>query len=74
MGLDLAFFAAPDDEAALEAERRAGGPFGWSCVTGHRKSGLFRKEPIVTELGPAFVASLRAATTPSSAWQRWKNS
>ena len=54
MGIDLAFFAAPDDEAALEAERRAGGPLGWPEVTGHRKSGLFRKEPIVTELGPAF--------------------
>jgi hypothetical protein len=54
MGLDVAFFAAPDDEAALEAERRAGGPLGWPRLTGHRKSGLFRKEPIVTELGPAF--------------------
>ena len=54
MGIDLAFFAARDDESALEAGRRLGGPLGWPLVTGQRKAGLFRKEPIVTELGPAF--------------------
>lgn len=53
MGIDLAYFAARDDESALEAERRLGGPLGWPQVTG-RKAGLFRKEPIATELGPAF--------------------
>lgn len=53
MGMDLAFFAAPDDERALEAERRPGGPLGWPEVTGSRRSGLLRREPVVTELGPA---------------------
>lgn len=53
MGLDLAFFAAPDDERALEAERRPGGPLGWPEVTGSRRSGLLRREPVVTVLGPA---------------------
>ncbi len=54
MTMDLAYFAAPDDEAALAAERRTGGPLGWPQVTGDRRSGLFRKRPIVTRLGPAF--------------------
>lgn len=54
MGMDVAFFAAPDDQAALEAERRTGGPLGWPEVTGHRKTGWFRKEPVLTELGPSF--------------------
>lgn len=54
MGIDVAFFRAPDDQAASEAERRMGGPLGWPMVSGHRRTGWFRKEPIVTELGPAF--------------------
>ena len=54
MSMEVAFFAAADDEAALLAERRRGGPLGWPEVTGHRKAGLFRKEPITEELGPAF--------------------
>lgn len=54
MGIDVAFFSAPDDEAAQDAERRPGGPLGWPQVTGHRKTGLFRKEPVLTELGPAY--------------------
>jgi hypothetical protein len=48
------YFTAADDAAAAEAERRPGGPLGWPEVTGHRKAGLFRKEPVVTELGPAY--------------------
>lgn len=54
MGIDVAFFRAPDDQAASEAERRMGGPLGWPVVSGQRRSGWFRKVPIVTELGPAF--------------------
>ena len=54
MGIDLAYFAAPDDDAALEAERRPGGPLGWPHVTAHRRAGLFRKEPVMMQLGPAF--------------------
>lgn len=54
MGMDVAFFRAPDDQAAREAERRLGGPLGWPVVSGHRKTGWCRKEPVVTELGPAF--------------------
>jgi hypothetical protein len=54
MGMDIAFFAAEDDGAALVAEQRVGGPLGWATVTGHRKTGFLRKERVVTELGPAF--------------------
>lgn len=54
MGIVVAFFEAPDDEAAAKAECRTGGPLGWPVVSGHRRTGWFRKEPIVTELGPAF--------------------
>lgn len=54
MGIDLVYFTAPDDAAALAAERRPGGPLGWPHATGHRRAGLFRrKEPVVVQLGPA---------------------
>lgn len=54
MSLTVAFFRAPSDEAAAEAERRPGGPLGWPVEVGTRKVGLFKKEPVVEELGPAF--------------------
>ncbi|MDP9445123.1 MAG: hypothetical protein M3P83_12550 [Actinomycetota bacterium] len=54
MGIDLAYFAADDDESAASSESRPGGPLGWPTVTGHRKVGLFRKEPLVESLGPAY--------------------
>jgi hypothetical protein len=54
VGIDLAYFAAEDDESAAAAESRPGGPLGWPTVRGHRKVGLFRKEPIVESLGPAY--------------------
>ena len=54
MGIDLAYFTAPDDASAAAAEARPGGPLGWPVVTGTRKTGLFRKEPVVETLGPAY--------------------
>jgi hypothetical protein len=54
VGIDLAYFSAEDDESAAAAEARPGGPLGWPTVTGQRKAGLFRKEPIVESLGPAY--------------------
>jgi hypothetical protein len=54
VGIDLAYFAAEDDNSAAAAEARPGGPLGWPTVTGHRKVGLFRKEPIVESLGPVY--------------------
>ncbi|HEX2174570.1 MAG TPA: hypothetical protein VHG70_01560 [Nocardioidaceae bacterium] len=54
MGIDLAYFAAEDDESAAGAESRPGGPLGWPTVTGRRRVGLFRKEPVVESLGPAY--------------------
>jgi hypothetical protein len=41
-------------------------------VTGHRKAGLFRKEPVVTELGPAYEGFEAGEYDPSSRWGRWK--
>lgn len=52
MGIDVAFFAAPDDRAAVEVGGRPGGPLGWPVMTGHRKTGWLRREPVITELGP----------------------
>jgi len=52
--MDLAYFTAPDDDTAAEAESRLGGPLGWPAVTAYRRAGLFRKEPVVETLGPAF--------------------
>lgn len=54
VGMDLAYFAAQDDDSADRAESRPGGPLGWPTVTGHRKAGLFRREPVVEALGPAY--------------------
>lgn len=54
MGIDLAYFAAASDAAAAEAGRRPGGPLGWPHVSGTRKVALFRKEPVIAELGPAW--------------------
>lgn len=54
MGIDYAYFAARDDASAAESESRPGGPLGWPVVTGSRKTGIFRKEPIVETLGPDF--------------------
>ena len=54
MGIDLAYFAAASDVEAGEAERRPGGPLGWPHVSGTRRVGLFRKEPVMAELGPAW--------------------
>jgi len=54
VGIDLAYFSAEDDDSAAAAESRPGGPLGWPSVTGERKVGLFRKEPIVESLGPAY--------------------
>lgn len=54
MGLDLAYFTAPDDASAAQAESRPGGPLGWPVVTGTRRVGLFRKEPVLDSLGPAY--------------------
>ena len=54
MGMDLAYFSAPTDAAAAQAQSRPGGPLGWPVVTGHRRAGLFRKEPVLETLGPAY--------------------
>ncbi|WP_346618856.1 hypothetical protein [Blastococcus montanus] len=54
MGIDLDYFLAEDDGAAARALSRPGGPLGRPEVTGHRKTGLFRREPVVTELGPGY--------------------
>ncbi|HET6968145.1 MAG TPA: hypothetical protein VFI44_07700, partial [Ornithinibacter sp.] len=54
MGMDLAYFSAPTDAAAAQAQSRPGGPLGWPVVTGHRRAGLFRKEPVLEALGPAY--------------------
>lgn len=54
MGIDLAYFTAPDDASAAQAEARPGGPLGWPVVTGTRRIGLFRKEPVLESLGPAY--------------------
>lgn len=54
MGVDYVYFLAADDVAAGEAVSRPGGPLGWPEVTGYRKTGVFRTEPIVTELGPGY--------------------
>lgn len=53
MGIEYVYFRAQDDDAAAAAERRPGGPLGLPEVTGSRRTGLFRREPVVTELGPA---------------------
>ena len=54
MSLPVAFFSAPDDDAAAHAERRPGGPLGWPVETGTRRAGLFRREPVIEAAGPAF--------------------
>ncbi len=54
MGMDLAYFRAADDLEAAAAEARPGGPLGWPHVTGRRRVGLFRTEPVTAELGPAW--------------------
>ncbi|WP_176445558.1 hypothetical protein [Blastococcus mobilis] len=53
MGMDLAYFTVPGDADATEAGARPGGPLGWPYVTGQRRVGLFRREPMMAELGPA---------------------
>ncbi|RBY90469.1 hypothetical protein DQ244_13620 [Blastococcus sp. TBT05-19] len=64
MGVDYVFFRADDDAAAAEALNRPGGPLGWPEVTGHRRTGFFRKEPIVTELGPGYPAFASRVADP----------
>jgi len=54
MGMDVAFFSAPSDAAAAEAERRPGAPLGWPVQVGTRKAGWFRKEAVLEEAGAAF--------------------
>ena len=54
MGADQVYFAAAGDTEAAEALIRPGGPLGWPEVVGHRRVGFLRKEPVVTELGPAY--------------------
>ena len=54
MSLDTAFFTATSDADAAGAEDRPGGPLGWPAVTGHRRTGLLRREPVRVELGPAY--------------------
>ena len=54
MSLDVAFFRAANDEEAAVAEARPGGPLGWPHVVGTRKRGMFRREPVIEELGPAY--------------------
>ena len=54
MGIDYAYFVAPNDATAAEAESRKGGPLGWRQIVGHRKVGLLKKEPVFEELGPAY--------------------
>jgi len=54
MSIAVAFFSAPDDASASEAERRPGGPLGWPVQIGTRKVGLFRKEPVVEAAAPAY--------------------
>ena len=46
--------AAPADAAAAAAAARPGGPLGRPAVTGTRRTGLFRREPVTVELGPAW--------------------
>ena len=50
MGVDDTYFAASGDAAA---GARTGGPLGRPVVTGSRRTGLFRREPVVVELRPA---------------------
>ena len=64
MGIDHVYFLAGDDDAAANAVARPGGPLGWPEVTGHRRTGLFRTEPIVTELGPAYTGFGTRAVDP----------
>ncbi|TFV51719.1 hypothetical protein [Blastococcus sp. TF02A-35] len=64
MGVDYVYFLADDDAAAAAALTRPGGPLGWPEVTGHRKTGLFRTEPVVTELGPGYPAFATRAADP----------
>jgi len=54
VSITVAFFLAADDDEAAEAEARPGGPLGWPVEVGVRKAGLFRREPIIEELGPAY--------------------
>ena len=54
MGIDVAFFSAPSDAVAAEAERRPGGPLGWPARVGTRQAGWFRKEVVFEEAGAAF--------------------
>lgn len=53
MGMDLAYFTAAGNADAAEAGARPGGPLGWPYLTGQRRVGLFRWEPVTAELGPA---------------------
>ncbi|WP_147251721.1 hypothetical protein [Blastococcus sp. TF02-8] len=64
MSTDYVYFLADDDAAAAEALTRPGGPLGWPEVTGQRKTGLFRKEPVVTELGPGYPGFATPAVDP----------
>ncbi len=54
MGIDHTYFAAPGDGDAAAAAARPGGPLGRPAVTGTRRTGLFRREPVTVELGPAW--------------------
>ena len=54
MGIDHTYFAAPGDGDAAAAAARPGGPLGRPAVTGTRRAGLFRREPVTVELGPAW--------------------
>lgn len=52
--MDVAYFVPADDVEAAEAAARPGGPLGWPHVTGFRRVGIFRREPVTVQLGPAW--------------------
>ncbi|WP_100498077.1 hypothetical protein [Geodermatophilus chilensis] len=54
MGVDHTYFAARGDADAAAAGSRPGGPLGGPTVTGTRRIGWFRREPVTVELGPAW--------------------
>ena len=64
MGIDYVYFAADDDAIAAGALSRPGGPLGRPEVTGQRRRGLFRTEPIVQELGPGYPGFGTRAVDP----------
>jgi len=54
MGIDYSYFVAPGDADAAAAGTGPGGPLGRPVVTGSRRTGWFRREPVTVELGPAW--------------------